>query len=86
MIAACVRGDEIDIFVFLPVFLAEYNLSEDLLGHVHLVLLPLVYRETEIPALAVDGLLEDEWLARMGGHHSVYERNESLLNHLGIRV
>ena len=22
----------------------------------------------------------------MGGHHSVYERNESLLNHLGIRV
>lgn len=81
-----VRHDEIYVLIFLFALLCGLDLLEDSRGHVHLVLLFLIDSEAEVASLAVDGLLEDERFAWVGGDHAVDERNKSLADHLGVRV
>ena len=74
--------DEIDVGIFRVL----QKLMEQGGSHVLLGLFLGIYGAVEIAALPVDGLLEDNRLARMGGNQAVDEGNQPLLNRLVARI
>ena len=72
--------DEIDVLILL-----DRNLHQAV-GHVLLGSLEVVVAAVEIAGFAIDGLLEDQRLARVGGLEALDEREEPLVDHVRGRI